>query len=81
MPGTWGATPMGTKPMKITSSTSDKIELKGYGYDRTAVAMGIPMSAATFENYGMTVYHNGQNITHCVIHMIERGIDIDYYIK
>ena len=81
MPGTWGATPMGTKPMKIISSTSGKIVLRGYGYDRTAVALGIPMSAATFENYGMTVYHNGQNITHCVIHMIERGVDIDYYIK
>lgn len=81
IPGSWGAIPMSTKPMRITSVSADKIEMRGYGYDRTAVLMGIPMSAATFENYGMTIFHNGQNITHCFIHMIERDIDIDYYIK
>lgn len=81
MPGSWGATPMGTKPMKIISISTGKIEMRGYGYDRMAVVMGIPMEAATFENYGMTVFHDGQNITHCVIHMIERNVDIDYYVK
>ena len=81
IPGSWGATPMGTKPMKIISVLPGKIIMHGYGYDKTAVAMGIPISAATFENYGMTIYHNSQNITRCVIHMIERNVDIDYYIK
>lgn len=81
MPGSWGATPMGTKPMKVLAAVNGKIELRGYGYDRTAVAMGIPMSDATFENYGMTIYHNGHDITHCVLHMIERNVDIDYYVK
>ena len=81
VPGSWGATPMGTKPMKIVSSANGRVEMRGYGYDRTAVAMGIPMNAATFENYSMTVYHNGTSITHCVIHMLDRNVDIDYYIK
>lgn len=81
MPGSWGATPMGTKPMKVLSADNERIELRGYGYDRTAVAMGIPMNDATFENYGMTVFHNGHDILHCIIHMIERNVDIDYYIK
>lgn len=81
IPGSWGSTPMGTKPMKVVLSGKGKIELRGYGYDRTAVALGIHMNDATFENYGMTVFHNEKEITHCVIHMIERGIDIDYYIK
>ena len=81
IPGSWGATPMGTKPMKIVSVLSGKIIMRGYGYDKTAVAMGIPMSAATFENYGMTIYHDSHNITHCIIHMIERNVDIDYYIS
>lgn len=81
IPGSWGATPMGTKPMKIISTSNGKVEMRGYGYDRTAVAMGIPMSDATFENYGMTIYNNGTSITHCVIHMFERDVDIDYYIK
>lgn len=79
--GSWGATPMGTKPMKIVSFSDGKVELQGYGYDRFAVSMGVPISDATFEHYGMTVYHNGLNITHCVIHMLERNVDIDYYIK
>lgn len=81
IPGLWGATPMGYKPMKIVSISAGKVELQGYGYDKNAVAMGIPMRDTTFENYGMTVFHDGQNIIHCVLHMIERGVDIDYYIK
>ncbi len=80
-PGSWGAPPMGAKPMKIISVSADRIEMQGYGYDKTAVAMGIPMNAASFEDYAMTIFHNGQSITHCVIHMIERTIDIDYYNK
>lgn len=79
--GSWGATPMGTKPMKIISTTNGVVELRGYGYDKIAVSMGIPIRDATFENYGMTIYHNGQSITHCVIHMIERNVDIDYYMR
>ncbi len=81
IPNSWGATPMGTKPMKIVSALTDKIEMQGYGYDKTAVMMGVPMSDASFENYAMTIYHNGQNITHCIIHLTERNVDIDYYVK
>ena len=29
IPGSWGATPMGTKPMMITSATTSKIEMLG----------------------------------------------------
>lgn len=80
--GSWGATPMGTKPMKVISASDDEIELRGYGYDKFAYeTLGAPMSDATFENYGMTIYHDGQEITHCVLHMIERNVDIDYYVK
>ena len=81
IPGSWGATPMGTKPMKVISSSNEKIELRGYGYDKFAVSMGAPMSDATFENYGITIFHNGREITHCIVHLIERNVDIDYYIK
>lgn len=81
IPGSWGATPMGTKPMKIISSSNDKVELRGYGYDKFAVSMGVPMSDATFENYGISIFHNGQEVTHCIVHLIERNVDIDYYIK
>lgn len=80
--GSWGATPMGTKPMKVISVSDNEIELRGYGYDKFAYeTLGAPMSDATFENYGMTVYHDDEKITHCVLHMIDRDVDIDYYIK
>ena len=79
--GSWGATPMGTKPMKVISSSNDNIELRGYGYDIFAVSMGVPMCDATFENYGISIFHNGKEITHCIVHLIERNVDIDYYIK
>ena len=81
IPGTWGATPMGGKKMKIVSVTSNKIEMRGYGYDTMAVAMGIPMDAASFENYGITLYHDGQDITRCILHKIANNVDIDYYNK
>lgn len=81
IPGSWGASPMSTKPMKVVSAAAGKIEMRGYGYDKTAVAVGIPMNDATFENYGMTIFHNGEDIIHCIIHMIERNVDIDYYIR
>lgn len=78
----WAATPMGTKPMKVISAFDNEVELRGYGYDKFAYeTLGVPMSDATFENYGMTVYHDGENITHCVLHLIERDVDIDYYNK
>ena len=80
--GGWGATPMGTKPMKAISTSDKKVELRGYGYDKFAYeTLGAPMSDATFENYGMTIYHDGEEITRCVLHMIERNVDIDYYVK
>ena len=79
--GGWGATPMGTKPMKVISATDDEVKLRGYGYDRNAVAMGISMNDATFENYGMTIIHDAGEITHCILHMTDRNVDIDYYTK
>ena len=81
IPGSWGATPMGTKPMIISSVSPGKVEMHGYGYDKFAVSLGVPMSDATFENYAITIFYNSQNITHCIIHMLERDVDIDYYIK
>jgi hypothetical protein len=80
--GGWGAIPMGTKPMKVISKSEGKVKLRGFGYDKFAYEiLGVPMTDATFENYGMTIYHNEFQIIHCVLHMIERKVDIDYYVK
>ena len=79
--GSFFGTPMSTKPMKVVRATGRTIELCGYGYDRNAVAMGVPISDASFEAYGMTIYHNGSEIQKCTLHMLDRNVDIEYYIK
>lgn len=81
MPNSFFGVTMGTKPMKIVDIFDDRVELEGYGYDMNALSMGIPRCEASFANYAMTVYFNGNEITHCVLHMLDRNVDIDYYVK
>lgn len=73
--------PMSTKPMKIVKTNSGTISLRGYGYDKNAVSMGVSINDASFESYGMTIYHNGNSIEKCTLHMFDRNVDIEYYIK
>lgn len=72
---------MGTKPMKIVNVYANRVELEGYGYDMSALSIGIPRSDASFANYAMTIYFNGDVISHCILHMLDRNVDIDYYVK
>ncbi len=60
---------MSTKQMVIKSNESGKIELIGYGKDKSNV---------TFSDYGMTVYHKQGKITKIIGHMLDRNIDIEY---
>lgn len=60
---------MAPKQMKIVRADSKKIELKGYGYDQ----MG-----SSFADYGLTVFLDGQRIEKCILHMYDRGVDIEY---
>ena len=60
---------MAPKQMKLVKADSKKIELKGYGYDQ----MG-----SSFADYGLTIFHNDGKIEKCVLHMYDRGVDIEY---
>jgi tetratricopeptide (TPR) repeat protein len=60
---------MAPKQMKLVVADSEKIQLKGYGRD----AMG-----ASFADYGLTIYHDDGSIEKCVLHMYDRGVDIEY---
>lgn len=60
---------MAPKQMKLTNSNSERIQLKGFGRDQ----MG-----ASFDDYGLTIFRNGDNIQKCILHMYDRGVDIEY---
>jgi hypothetical protein len=61
---------MASKRMRIISSTSDKIVLRGFGRD--------PMGAS-FEDYGLTIFHNGNEPTKLMLHLHDRNVDIEYF--
>jgi hypothetical protein len=60
---------MAPKQMKLIESDDTKTILKGYGMD----SMG-----ASFADYGLTIFHNNGSIEKCVLHMYDRGVDIEY---
>lgn len=62
---------MAPKQMKMVVADNEKIVLKGYGRDAT----GEP-----FSDYGLTILHeNGITIT-LILHMFDRGVDIQYLL-
>lgn len=74
----WGANvQMSAKPMEIISIDENRVELRGYGYDKNAVAMG--KSAASFRDYGLEIVFsiNGE-IQECTLVLYDRGIRIVY---
>lgn len=60
---------MAPKQMKLISADNEKIQLRGYGRD----AMG-----SSFSDYGLTIYQDKGNIEKCILHMFDRGVDIEY---
>lgn len=70
---------MSTKPMKITRISNNCVYLQGYGHDQMALMLGIPEKDASFANYAMSIYFEKGTISHCKIHLLDRGVDIDYY--
>jgi len=60
---------MAPKQMKVIEQTNDKIVLRGYGTD----AMG-----ASFSDYGLTIKLKNGELENCILHMHDRGVDIEY---
>lgn len=63
---------MAPKQMKIIEQTADEIVLRGYGQDR----MG-----ASFDDYGLTIKLKNEKVENCILHMYDRGVDIEYLPK
>lgn len=61
---------MAPKQMKIIKKGDNFVVLQGYGYD----AMGTP-----FSNYGLTVKFQNDEIESCVLHMLDRDVDLEYF--
>lgn len=60
---------MAPKQMKLLEADHEKIVLKGYGQDTYG---------ASFSDYGLTIHHDNGNIEKCILHMYDRGVDIEY---
>ena len=60
---------MTPKHMKLKNLQVDSIELVGHGVDKLG---------ASFADYGLTILHNNGNIENCILHLLDRGINIVY---
>ena len=69
---------MAPKRMKIVNVEGNIVELRGYGYDENALAIGAPLQAASFENYGVVVMIEDDSIVRAQLNMFDRNISIVY---
>jgi len=60
---------MAPKQMEIIQETDDKVVLRGYGHDN----MG-----SSFTDYGLTIHFVNGEVNKCILHMHDRGVDIEY---
>ena len=59
---------MAPKQMKIIQQDENKIVLRGYGHD--------PMGSS-FADYGLTIKLKNGHLDNCILHMHDRGVDIE----
>ena len=71
---------MAPKRMKIIKIDGNIVELRGYGFDEKALAMGVPLEAASFENYGIAIMIENNAIVRAQLNMFDRNISIVYLI-
>ena len=69
---------MAPKRMKIGNVDRNIVELRGYGYDENALAMGAPLEAASFENYGIAIMIENDAIVRAQLNMYDRNVSIVY---
>lgn len=69
---------MAPKRMKITKVSDNIVELRGYGYDENALAMGAPFEVASYENYGVVLMIEDGSILRVQLNMYDRNISIVY---
>ena len=69
---------MAPKRMKIIKVDGNIVELRGYGVDENALAMGVPLEAASFENYGIAIMIENDAIVRAQLNMYDRNVSIVY---
>lgn len=69
---------MAPKRMKIVSVSDNIVELRGYGYDENALAIGAPLEAASYANYGVVLLLKNNKIERIQLNMFERNTCIIY---
>lgn len=69
---------MAPKRMRIVNVTDDLVELRGYGYDENALAIGASLQDASFENYGIIVMIENDKIVRAQLNMFDRNTSIVY---
>lgn len=69
---------MSPKRMKIVDINENIVELRGYGYDENALAMGATLDMASFENYGVILMIEDDKIIRAQLNMYDRNICIVY---
>ena len=69
---------MSPKRMKIVGINGNIVELRGYGYDENALAIGASLDAASFENYGVVLMIEYDKIIRAQLNMFDRNVCIVY---
>lgn len=69
---------MAPKRMRIVSINDNVVDMRGYGYDEKAVAMGAPLEAASFENYGIMLLIEDNEVKRIQLNMFDRNVSIVY---
>ena len=72
---------MAPKRMRIVSNDAHIVEMRGYGYDENALAMGAPLSDASFANYGIVLLIEDKEIKRMQLNIFDRNICIVYLKK
>ena len=66
---------MASKPMRIESQTADRIVLRGYPLEALSPFGWIDFDCS---DYGLSIYLKDGEIEKCVLHMYDRGVDLEY---
>lgn len=69
---------MTPKRMRIVNVKNNIVELRGFGYDENALAMGAPLEAASFENYGVILMVEDDEIVRAQLNIFDRNVSIVY---
>ena len=69
---------MAPKRMRIVSAYDNIVELRGYGYDENALALGAPLADASFDSYGIVLLIENAEIRRIQLNMYDTNISIVY---